>query len=818
MHFIYKNMKNTFLFFVFLISSGFVSKAFSQSDGFLQGELRDEAGNSIPYANVAVLKQQDSTLVTGAVTDESGKFLIDTPDPGNYVLQLSTVGFVPRTTPPFEVSDESFSKDFGVLILKEEIGQLDEVVINTTRPIITVELDRTIVRIEGTTQAAGNTAFDVISKSPGVWIDQNGGMRLNGKSGVQVMIDGRLTYLSTKDLQLMLQGISSENIKNIEIINNPSARYDAEGSAGIININLKKSVDTGLNGSVYAGYSYNGLHNYSLGGNLYYKKKSWSFYTFLDLAERASQRVGDFYRVFNRGNNDLIFDQEVEETTVTFAPSFRFGTDFEISETQSVGAVVNLSYQEVLGRLNSNSFLTSADTSDDLLIDAANSLDRTLESVTVNFHYLKEIDTLGSSFSADLDLVRIFQEEDGLYINHYDSLTTSKQDFSTILSSKNPTEYDIYSAKGDYIKKYNNGRKIELGAKVSRVTSDNSLQFFIHDQEEQLLDRSRSNHFVYEENIYAMYMNFAAKLGSKLHLQGGLRVEQTDAEGLSITLEEEMSRSYFDLFPSIFLQHDLSDDYQVNYSYSRRIQRPNYVLLNPFRFYVDPLTWAQGNPLLKPMYTDAFSVTQSFRKMSLALNYSYTEDFIAEIPVQNTADKTTIFYWENVDDSQNLSATFTSPLRIMKNWQTSNQATVGWQYFSMVLNNERAKNEELFYTLQSTHNISLPNDYRLEINAAYMGPQAWGLYKAEPQWWLDLGVRKSFLQEKLDLTLNINDIFHSRWMRINSNREGNVNQIEQYQSSQSIGLNLRYNFSKGEKTDFNEDEERIDELERTGGN
>ena len=808
-------MKALNLILFLLIFSGSTAKIFPQNEGALTGIVQDENNMAIPYVNVTVLNAEDLSFVTGSVTEESGNFSIPSPAAGIYVLRISSIGFKEITTPGFKITDPSFSKDFGIFVLEEETTSLDEVMIVTQRPIITVEADRLIVRVEGTLQAAGNTALDVMSRSPGVWIDQNGNIQLNGKPGAQVMIDGRLTYLSARDLQTMLRGMSAENIKNIEIISNPSARFDAEGDAGIININLVKNVKKGLNGNIYVGYEYNGLNNYSAGGNLNYRTGAWNLYTSIDAADRSHIRKAEFRRVFNAADIRTKFDQDINEEVGSFAPSFRFGSDYELSHTQRMGAVVNLSYQEVIHDLKTNSFLSTGNSEGDILINSNNYLERILQNGAVNLHYILDLDSLGSSFSADLDLVRIINAQDAGYINHLDSISLKKEDLTSILSSENPTRYDILSAKSDYGKIFRNGNKLEMGAKFSHLVSDNDLRFFSHEDEVRIIDPTRSNHFIYKEDIYAGYGNFATKLGDKLNLQVGLRVEQTIARGESLTLDESMDRKYFDLFPSLFLKHEISENYSVNYNYSRRIQRPDYELLNPFKFYIDPYTWAQGNPLLRPSYTDAFGMIQSYKRLNLSLNYSITKDFNAEVPVQNVEDNTTIYFRDNVDDSQNFSATFMAPLKLTRNWETSNRVTAGWQYFSVYLQDQRVENEQVFYMFQSTHHLALPKEYRVEVNAAFVGPQAWGLYHSEPQWWIDLGVKKSFFEDRLGLTLKFNDIFRSRWLVADSNIGQNINELRQYRSNQSVGINLRYSFNKGQKVDVQERDIELEELDRT---
>ncbi len=810
-------MKNIYILIVLLGTLCNTGMAHAKQ-GTLTGKLRDQSGAPIAYANVAVLNAADASLVTGAVTDDQGSFSISTPGQGSYVLRLSAIGFAEIKTPAFIVNNNSFSKDFGVITLKEDVETLQEVTVKALRPTITQEADRMVVSIEGTALAAGSTAYDVLAKSPGVYIDQDGNVQLNGKAGATIMIDGRLTYLSAKDLRSMLEGMSAENIKNIEIISNPSAKYDAEGASGILNINLKKNDQRGMNGSVYAGYSYNRLHSYSAGGNINYKRGGWNSFLNIDMAQRVRGRDGVFTRVFNAENGSTYFDQKADEEVIRKAPSIRFGSDYSLNDKHSFGFMANLAFQESSYDFKTHTYLGPQPNQPVLFIDATNYTTSRFANYTTNLHYTGKLDTLGTTISADLDYVRITDKNQASFENFYDTLASSRPVVRDFLLSRNPSGYHIYSAKADFTRPLKRGRRMELGAKVSRVISDNDLQFFFNNDEVPVPDPNRTNHFIYEENIYAGYLNYNTKLGNRLNLQAGLRAEQTVSEGESLTTSQVTKRNYLNLFPSLFVQQKISDDYQINYNYSRRIQRPDYEQLNPFIFYLDPFTWAQGNPYLRPQYTHAIGVTQTFKQSyNLVVEYQLTTDFIAEVPTQYVETSTTIFNRSNVDDAQNLSATLVVPLKILKNWDTNNTAVVAYQEYSSVLNNELVINDQIFYMLQSNHNISLPLGMRMEVNAGYQGPVVWGLYRIGKQWWVNLGLKKSFLDDKLDLSLNANDIFKGQRVVGGANIGGNINQFNQYFLSRSVGLTLRYRFSKGEQFDVKQRDTNLEELNRTGG-
>lgn len=814
-HSFYGKMQKWLIGFLVIAFSAYPSHGQTQKS--IVGQVKDEKGEAISYANIAILSVIDSSLVTGDVTDEAGRFQINSPKTGNYILKSSAIGFGDIIV-PFEVTGSDFKKDFGVIILKEDIQQLNEVKISSLRPTIVNEVDKMVVSVEGTALAAGSSAFDILSKAPGVWIDQDGNVQLNGKAGVHIMIDGRPTYLSAKELQNMLEGMSADNIKNIEIISNPSSRFDAEGTSGVINITLKKNQLTGFNGSVYAGYEFRAMHGYSGGTNVNFKKGKWSSYAHLDMAKRPWRRTSEMKRAFNDGTASTTFDQEGQEDVIRYTPSVRLGTDFDINSKNSIGVMMRLSALDGSQTFKTTSLLRNGDPNSNMRIDAVNNTNYLPQTGTFNLHFTRKPDSLGTVISADLNYVRLNNDGDADYFNKTYRLENNALVSQELLTSDNPTHYDIYAAKIDLERPIKNIGKLEAGLKASYIESDNKLNFYKVENGNKIRDTNRSNHFIYKENIYAGYANFSAKLNDSWSLQAGLRAEHTSSEGHSVTLDTITARDYFDLFPSVFVQQKVSNNYQIGYNYSRRINRPNYESLNPFIYYLDPYTWAQGNPLLKPQYTNSFEIRQTWKNSyNLILDYAISKDYMAEVPEQNNEDKTTVFSQRNVDDFKNIGATLVAPIQITKSWATSNTLIVAYQQFSTILNELDLQNDQVFFMAQTTHNFILPQNIKMELNAGYQGPLAHGLYRIESQWWVDLGVKRSFLNEKLDLSLNITDIFRTRQVIGSANIDGNINSFDQYFSAQSFRVNLRYMFNKGEKFEIKNKGSNLEELNRAGG-
>ncbi|MCC9165479.1 TonB-dependent receptor domain-containing protein [Pontibacter harenae] len=810
-----KNLYHFLLSIIFLSVS--MQAASAQSDPMLTGIIVDDKAQGVGFANIAVLDASTKNVVTGTIADIDGKFELKALPKGNYLLSLTGLGYLPTQTEAFVVDDLSFKKDFGKLMLMPDVKTLKEVTVQTMRPTIVNEADKMVVSVEGTALASGSTAFEVLAKSPGVWVDQDGNIQLNGKAGVQVMINGRPSYLSGKDLQNLLQGMSAENLKDLEIITNPSSKYDAEGASGIININLKKNTLFGMNGSAYAGYQYNKLSSYNAGADISHKKGKWNSFGNLDMAKRMNYRDMTMDRILNVDNGKVYLEQESYEEVERYTPSLRLGTDYDINDKHSIGAVARLSYTDYNNFFLTDSYLRDGNAANDLYIDANNASESATTNGTFNLHYTGKLDTVGTTLSADLDYAQVNSKEHYNFLNTIDSLGNNAPTQRMLLKSNNPNRYSIYAAKTDFTTAVGKKSKLEVGLKASYVVSDNELRFYKSSDGIDVLDPTRSNHFIYKENIYAAYTSFSTKFGENWSLKAGLRAEQTESRGRSVTLNQETKRSYLDLFPTFFLQQKVSDNYQLSYKYSRRINRPYYESLNPFIFFLDPYTWSQGNPYLRPQYTNNFEVTQTIKQSyNLVLGYAVTKGFMAEVPTYNSEDNTTVFQQQNVDEMINASATLVAPVSISDKWQMNNTVTSYYQKFTKVIDDQPVLNEQFAVVAQSNQNIQLPHGIKMEVNAGYQSPTVYGLYTVGDQWWVDAGFKKSFMNDKLDLTLNFTDIFRSRLLFVETVLDGNVNSINQYQGAQGVRLNLRYRFSKGKEFTTKKRNVNLEELDRTG--
>ncbi|AKQ45420.1 hypothetical protein TH63_06860 [Rufibacter radiotolerans] len=814
-------MKNLYNFLLLLAALAFLTQAaLAQTPGSLTGLVVDEKGQPMSYGTVALMKASDATLLTGTAIDLEGKFSLKAPASGKYFLRVSAMSYANQDLPAFEVTASPFSRDFGKVALKQDAKVLKEVTVHNLRPSVDVQADKMVVSVEGTAMAAGNTAYDVLAKSPGVWVDQDGNIQLNGKQGVKVMVDGKLTYLDGKQLQTMLQGMPADNLKNLEIIANPSAKFDAEGTAGIININLKKNTLTGLNGSVYGGYSYNSKSGANGGVNLNLKQGKWNSFGTIDLAQRPRKRTFSMDRTFTREGQNATLTQSGKEEGESFSPSARFGTDYDLNKNHSVGATVSLNQSRSNSGVNTTSTLFDPRETGAIFNQTGTHNKGKFSNVTLNAHYVGKLDTLGSTLSGDVDVARITEDNFSDFLNDKTFLSgkAAEQEY---FENENPTSYQIYAAKVDYSRPFPSIKgKLELGAKASYVESDNQIDFYIFENGRKVRDTKRAaDHFIYDENIYAAYSNFSASLSPKFTLQAGLRAEYTDSKGNSIPNQKVTPRSYLDFFPSVFVQQKVSDNYTVGYNYSRRIYRPRYSNLNPFRFYIDANTYAEGNPYLKPEYTQSFQVTQTFKKnYNLILGYAYTKDDISEVPSFYPEENKMIFKQSNVE-SEVINATAVVPVTITSKWNMNNNVTVARQsYTTLVLDGSKIQNAQTMLSAQINNNILLPKNFKLEVNGTYRSKGVFNVYTTKAAGWVDVAVKRSFLSDKLEANLAVTDIFRSNKMQGTSAVNGNQNVIDMYNYGRGVRVNLRYRFNKGEKFEVKKRSNSLDELNRAGGN
>ncbi len=784
----------TFVLLFLLGSSHVVAK----DTNLINGQVQDATGEVLPYANVSVLEASSQKLVGGTVTDEKGLFSITTSQTGAFQLRISMIGFETFETEVFELKLGA-KKNFGTITVQEEVASLGEVTVRSTRPDIVIEADKTIVNVEGTVMAEGSTALEVIGRSPGVYVDADGNINLNGRSGVIVLIDDRQTYMSAADLANFLRAMPADNIRSIEVISNPPARFDAEGSAGLLNIRLKKNKQNGINGSVQLGHHYNSLHAPFAGATLNVKQGKWTSNGNLNYNEFAQPTELEIFRRFQLDEGISDFDQEARLRNLRKNLFFSGGTDYEINDKHSVG--LNVQASTSTGEEDGNSLTNISNPLNENLnyLQALNDSESSSQRFFSNLHYVGNLDTLGTKLTADVDFTIMETGSLGFLNNSYwmnDQINLR----SDRIRTENEMLYTIFTSKVDYIKPLKNGQTLEMGVKGSWVRSDNVLDLQRGPTGEPLTQDPSSNEFIYQENVLAGYATFKGKFSEKFEYQAGLRGEYSDIMGNSVTLNQINTQRYFNLFPSMYLQHKVSDNYQIVYNVNRRITRPNYRLLNPFVFYIDPLTTQKGNPQLRPQYANNFEMNHIIKgSYQFTLSYSRMTNSFNQILEQNEETRESTLQVQNLDRADNVSLRMMVPVELTKWWNTSNMVQVYYNRFQTPIGDELLDKEQVSGIFRSQHNITFPKGFKMEIMGMYMSPFLEGQARIQGVGWVDAGLTKSFKDDKISLTVNGTDIFRTQVFRVNILFDQIDTRVRQYNNNQGIRFTLRYRFNHGEK-------------------
>ena len=758
-------MKNISLLLLALVSS--LSFTYAQSNGKITGSILDADGQAVSYANVILFTLADSNMVKAEITDDKGIFQMAGLTSGAYWIQASFVGL-----PDFK--SEALQVEAGQTLalpafrLLPSTNDLDEVLVTATKPLVEVKPDKMVFNVEGSINAQGNTALELLRKSPGVMVDNNDNVMLQGRSGVQIYIDGKPSPLSSSDLAAYLETLQSSEIESIEIITNPSSRYDAQGNAGIINIKIKKDKNLGANGNFDAGYSIGKLPQYNakLSGN--YRNKKVNLFGSYGYGEGRNRNLFNLYRE----QSGLSFDQKNINLSEWNNHNFRAGADFFLNKKSTIGVMANGNITDFNGNSSSRTPIGTIGSGNiDSLLLASNISNGMRSNFNFNLNYAFDGGN-GTTWNVDADYGMFENDGDEYQPNRYTDPTGTEIFEERIYANETPTSIDIYTFKIDHERNLLGG-KVGTGIKLAQVNTDNTFNFFNVRNGNNELDESRSNQFAYKENVNAAYLNYSGKLSDKFNFQLGVRAEQTNSEGdltaYIPTDDDQVKRSYLDLFPSGGLTYQANQMNSFQLTYSRRIDRPSYQDLNPFQNRLDELTFEKGNPFLNPQYSHNFQLTHTYKYMyNTSLSYSRTTDLITRI-TDTSGVSASFITWLNLAQQDVLSLSFSAPIQITKWWNsylnitgshTSNTADYG--------DGKIVDLSALSFNAYAQQTFTLPMDMKLEVSGWYAAPGIWGgTFQTTGMGNVDIGVQKKILDGRGNLKVSVSDIFlTNRWSAI----------------------------------------------------
>lgn len=732
---------------------------FAQSFTGISGNVKDESGNLKQNVTVLLINATDSALVKTSVTDSKGFFVFQTPKAGKYLLTASFIGYKKVYSGIITINSATTSIPIGELVLKDRsVKALNEVIIKSQvqKPFVEVKADRTIVNVENSIVSTGGSIFDVIQKAPGVVVDNNENITLRGKEGLLILIDGKQSFLAGQELVSYLKSLPSNSVEKLEIFSNPPAQFEASGNAGVINISTKRIKIKGYNGQITlgTGFIWNGRYNSDLALN-YAKGKIGMFFTGSFQNSNNERRLG-LKRIVQYNGVTSYFDQLNTRQFETNNLSLKYGIDYNITKKGTLGFSTSFVSNKTDEESVSATSIDNSGAVEDNYLNVNLNSDQKWYNTTSNVNYRVKLDTTGTSLSFDADFSYYDNKRSENYINRL-------EDKNSVINTKylrntQPVNISVYSFKSDYSGKIGKKFDLDLGLKFSYVITNNLVVFDTLQGQTWVRENDFTNNFDYKENINAVYGNLRREY-KKFSYQAGLRVEQTNSEGLSQTLGKKVERSYVDFFPTAFIGYQINKTQSLRLSYGRRIDRPTYRNLNPFFFFIDQYTYYQGNSFLNPQYSNNIEFSFQIKRFNFSSGFSHTKSMMSFITRQVDSTKLGIASHYNLDTRYNYFVSATLPITVTKWWSSFNNINANYTQIKSFYLGEYYNRGVYGVQAVSNNTFSVSKILKIELNGLYVSPRVFGISKSDPYYVLSGGIRVS--KNKWDFRANIVDILNT---------------------------------------------------------
>jgi iron complex outermembrane recepter protein len=776
-------------------------RSFAQQGRTVSGQVTGEAGKGIEKASIIILNVKDSSEIKGTSTGSDGAYHLRGIVPGQYLVVASAVGMSKQYSLPFFVASKDLNLD--PLKLTTQAKTLGEVTITSGKPMVEQKIDRMVVNVDASPTNVGTTVMDVLQKTPGVSVDKDGNISLKGKSGVLVMMDGKPTYLSSTDLANLLKNMPSSELEQIELMTNPPAKYDAAGNAGVINLKTKKNKARGFNGTVTIGGGEGKGPKANNSLNLNYRTGKFNFFASYNESFNRHPQTLDLTRKFRDtlgGPVSAIFQQQSQMNNEYSDQGFKIGTDYSLSKKTTIGVVFtgyfNPGYFDDLSRTN----IQNGEGHTDSVTTTSGHTKQDWQNFGTNLNFRHSFDTAGQELSADLDYLGYGSSNYQMYYTNYTSPDGLLLPPVDTLRGVTPGHIRIYTGKVDYVKPFRHGWKLEAGLKASTVKTDNDAEYDNRTAGKWMVDTTKTNHFVYTENIYAAYGNVTKVFSKRWTVQAGLRLESTQSKGNLETTEQKFDRNYTQAFPTTYIQYTMDDRNQFVLDYGRRIQRPDYSDLNPFKYFLDPYTYQEGNPYLKPQFSNNIELTHTYRGfLSTTLNYTQVTDIIQQVLLQNDATHTTFVQQGNVARQENIGLAVNVGLPITKWWTPNLYISGQYNDYKGIINTYPLEVFGYSLTGNINNSFTFKHGWTGEVTGWYQGRQVSGTIIANPMGAINFGAGKQVFKNAGTLRLNLQDPFNLSHFSGYS-RYGNVDvTLVNHWDNRVVNLSFTYRFGKNQQ-------------------
>ena len=784
-----------------------------------------EQGKPLAGASIALKNNKDSSVVKLSISNTSGQYSFSSIMPGSYFVTISHIGYASQSSAKFEIRADG-NVEAPAVVLARVPHELRQTVVTAQKPLVEVKNDRLILNVEGNINEVGTDALELLKKSPGITTDKDNNLSLNGKNGVQVYVDGRPTYINGATLADYLKTLSSSSIASIEIISNPGAKYEAAGSAGIINIRLKKNTAYGNNLSASAGYNVGVYSKYNANVNFNHRDAHFNIYGDYSFNHGEYQGYSNMYRT----QLDTLFTQQSTYLSTSTTHTYKLGVDWLINKKSTLGLLVNgSSGTQTIATTSATPIVYIPTNETSRVLEANNHTVTSSDNVNtdLSYHY---VDSSGHELNIDADYSFYHLRSNQYQPNNYFDSTGKTLLYSNDYNILSPTNIHIYSLKIDYEANFLKGR-LGYGGKTSYVTTTNDFGEYDLFSSGRAMDSLSSNNFDYKENINAVYVNYNRTIPGWT-FQGGLRAENTNDKGTSTgwkaqavdltSYDSSFTRHYTDLFPSASITYNKNANKQWTLNYSRRIDRPAYQDLNPFQFKLDDYTFSQGNTLLRPQYTYSVGVKFMYKyKLTATLNYSHTKDLSTTLADTTDGSKTIVRY-ENLANQDVASLNLSYPF--------------SWKWYSVFLNANtyyslnkanfgvgREVDVNIFHsTIYTQHSIRLGDGWTGQLVQYLSTPDIWqATLRSSTMWSLDAGLQKTVLGGHGSFKVSVTDIFKTMHYTATSDFAGQYIRAMGGYESRLLKLYFTYRFGnlglKAARRHSNAAEEETKRVSAPGG-
>jgi len=771
----------------------FFNKGYAQN--IIKGSVKDSVQEAVPFIAVALLKPDKKTIVKGSITDINGVFQFDQVKRGSYFIKITAIGYRDFYSDSIFVDTVSLNLP-GIVLLKSGIS-LNEVSVVAMRRPVEFKNGNITVNIEGSPLAEGNSVYDLLSHLPGVVVD-NDNITIQNRQGAKVMIDGRILLLSGSQLVNLLRSMSASTIDKIDVLKNPPVKYDASGTSGLIDIRTKKVKITGFSGSSNLSYQQGFYSNKDGGLSLNYKGRNLNLFSGINFGNDSYRSVGYVDKTVKYNGLTTELNSTIIEKYITNSINTNLGADWYIDQKNIVGMRADYS-SGVVSPTRSGAYALS-DTSlgyNRLVFNSSSK--NTWDYWNFNFNYEHKFDSLGTRLKFSTDYSPNHDANASDLENHFYTQPFGEILAPMIFKNNNQMHSSILSGKIDFEKKIFRHYNLEAGIKETALNINS--EYALRNKElatgEYVIDSLYTNKFTYSERVDAGYINLQREF-KKINIQAGLRAENTNVKAVSETNQISYTRYYFNLFPVLSVDYNVSDNHNIQLSYNRRINRPNYTYFNPYRFFGSNIfSSVQGNPFLRPEYSNTFELSHTYKgRISNAISFSRVDNMILNYPVQVDSSKQTIFYVGNLAHSDNFSYNLFIQQQVSKWWNLTFNASASYIEFKGTVNDQPYFATNLQASGFISNQLLIKPTLKLEIAAIYLSPMQTGLYKYDQRWALKVAVRKTFLKDRLNVMMGMIDIFYTMVYHYTAQFQNQDLRIRGSNDTRRFIMNVSYSFGK----------------------